>query len=405
MEDTMKCICRNKKTFKTCKRYSKYNSVFCRYHNNNNELIYKIFHKIFGNKTFISMNDIFNLYKYITDNINIIDYQEEKPGYLFIELLKNIPYKILLLISKKYLEEKKYNKQDLFNYLHDLNANTYKINSTRKLGLFQDKYKYYLLSRGINKNDIINTEDLFSCEDIGDIPDNRLFIIKDSNGTYGFDVIELEHFVSNCKDEDKEPYNPYTREKISSDIIWKINKFIEYNNISRREIGYNWQNNMHAFTDLSIELERRGFYNSPDWLNKMSNEDILKTIKYFRDFSTSIEESNKYFRDIADDDIVFNFCKDGIKMLKECKNDLYVLCCNFVKALAMCSNDFYKNIPSWMSGLSTSSILSSVFSILGNNSSIDGNTSESFTLSGFSNLGQTLNSPNNFLLYYYVEYM
>ena len=102
----MKCICRNKKTFKTCKRYSKYDSVFCRYHNNNNELIYKIFHKIFGNKTFISMNDIFNLYKYITDNINIIEYKEEKPGYLFIELLKNIPYKILLLISKKYLEEK-----------------------------------------------------------------------------------------------------------------------------------------------------------------------------------------------------------------------------------------------------------------------------------------------------------
>ena len=52
------------------------------------------------------MNDIFNLYKYITDNINIIEYKEEKPGYLFIELLKNIPYKILLLISKKYLEEK-----------------------------------------------------------------------------------------------------------------------------------------------------------------------------------------------------------------------------------------------------------------------------------------------------------
>nr|QPI16570.1 MAG: hypothetical protein NIOZUU159_00059 [Virus NIOZ-UU159] len=401
----MKCICRNKKTFKTCKMYSKYNSVFCRYHNNNNELIYKIFNKIFGNKTYISMNDIFNLYKYITNNINIIEYKEEKPGYLFIELLKNIPYKILLLISKKYLGEKKYKKQDLFNYLHDLNSNTYKINSTRNLGLFQDKYKYHLLSRGIDKNDIINTEDLFSCEDIVNIPNDRLFIIKDSNGTYGFDVIELEHFVSNCKDEDKEPYNPYTRKKICSNIIWKINKFMEYNNISRRKIEYNWQNNMHAFTDLSIELERRGFYNSPNWLNKMSKEDILKTTKYFRDFSTSIKASDKYFKDITDDDIVFNFCKDGIKMLKECKNDLYVLCCNFVKALAMCSNDFYENIPSWMSGLNTSSILSNVFSILGNDSFNDSNMSESFTFSEISNLGQTLNSPNNFLLYYYVEYM
>ena len=56
---------------------------------------------------------------------------------------------------------------------------------------------------------------------------------------------------------------------------------MEYNNISRRKIEYNWQNNMHAFTDLSIELERRGFYNSPNWLNKMSKEDIFKDYKVF----------------------------------------------------------------------------------------------------------------------------
>lgn len=401
----MKCICRNKKTFKICKRYSKYNSVFCRYHNSNNEFIYKIFYKIFGNKNYISMNDIFNLYIYITNNINNFNYKEEKPGYLFIEMLRNIPYKILLLISKKYLEEKKYKKEELFNYLHDLNAKTYKINSTRKLKLFQDKYKYYLLSRDIDKNDIINTEDLFSCENIANIPDNRLFIIKDNNNCYGFDVIELEHFVNNCKDEDKEPYNPYTREKLSSDIIWKINKFMEYNNISRREIGYNWQNNMHAFTDLSIELERRGFYNSPDWLNKMSNEDILKTIKFFRDFSMNVQENNRYFNDVIDDNIVFNFCKDGIKMLKECKNDLYVLCCNFVKALAMCSNEFYENIPSWMSGLNTSSILSSVFSIFDQSDGNNLDLSNNLTFPMLPSLSQTLNNPNNFLLYYYVEYM
>ena len=93
-------------------------------------------------------------------------------------------------------------------------------------------------------------------------------------------------------------------------------------------------------------------------------------------------------------------------MLKECKDDLYVLCCNFVKALAMCSNDFYENIPSWMSGLNTSSILSSVFSIFENDFTFNGgNIPENFTFSTFSNLSQTINSPNNFLLYYYVEYM
>jgi hypothetical protein len=162
---------------------------------------------------------------------------------------------------------------------------------------------------------------------------------------------------------------------------------------------------MHAFTDLSIELERRGFYNSPDWLNKMSNEDILKTIKYFRDFSMNVQENNRYFNDVIDDNIVFNFCKDGIKMLKECKNDLYVLCCNFVKALAMCSNEFYENIPSWMSGLNTSSILSSVFSIFDQGDGNNLDLSNNLTFPMLPSLSQTLNNPNNFLLYYYVEYM
>lgn len=384
MENTMKCICRNKRNFKVCKKYSKKNSVFCKNHANENIVIYKIYNKIFGTKTHITMNDIYNLYKYITDNINEIDYEEEKPGFLFIEMLKIIPYKILLLICKKYLQNKKYKKKEIYEFLHELNEKTYKISNKHKINIIQDKYKFYLLSRDIDSDAIINTEDLFSCEDINSIPNNRLFIIKDINGCYAFDVVELDFFIKTCKDEEKEPYNPYTRTKLSDDIIWKLGKFIEYNNIIPRELGYRWDNNMHAFTDLSIELERRGFYNSPEWLNKMSIDDILKTVKYFKDFSLEIEESNNYFNNISDNNTVFDFCKEGIKMLKECKEDLYILCCNFMKSLAMRSNDFYDNIPTWMSGINTTSLLSDVFSIFNNN----------YT-----------ESPNNFLLYYYVEYM
>jgi len=380
----MKCICRNKRSFNVCNKYSKKNSVFCKNHANENIVIYKIYYKIFGSKTHITMNDIYNLYKYITDNITEIDYEEEKPGFLFIKMLKIIPYKILLLICKKYLQKKKYKKREIYEFLHELNEKTYKISNKHKIKIIQDKYKFYLLSRDIDSDAIINTEDLFSCEDINSISKNRLFIINDINGCYAFDVVELDFFIKKCNEEGKEPYNPYTRTKISDDIIWKLGKFIEYNNIIPRELGYRWDNNMHAFTDLSIELERRGFYNSPEWLNKMSIDDILKTVKYFKDFSLEIEESNNYFNDISDSNTVFNFCKEGIKMLKECKDDLYILCCNFIKSLAMCSNDFYENIPTWMSGINTTSLLSNVFSIFNNN----------YT-----------ESPNNFLLYYYVEYM
>lgn len=53
---------------------------------------------------------------------------------------------------------------------------------------------------------------------------------------------------------------------------------------------------MNAYTDLSIEIERRGFYNNPEWFKKMSRADLFKCIKLFRDFSLNIEESKNIFK-------------------------------------------------------------------------------------------------------------
>lgn len=384
----MKCIARDKKTFKMCDRNNKFNSFFCRYHNKRNNYIYRIFHKIFGNKINIDMIDIYNLFKYISDNINDNNYEEEYPGYLFIELLKKIPYKILLNLSKKYLGDNKYTKNELYLYLYNINNKTNSIKDNSSLQYLQNKYKYYLLEKNVNKTNIINEQDLFTCEDIENIPNNRLFIINDDNGSnYAFDIIELEYFVRKCNENNKEPYNPYTRNILTRDSLWRINKYIEYNKLKVKKEVYEWDNDMRAFTDLSIEIERRGFYNSPEWFEKMSELDLLKTIKYFRDFSVEIEDSKKYYNNITREKLVYEFCKDTIKMFKECNDDLYILCCNLIKALAMCSVDFYENIPGWLSSSQTSSSVSSIFSIFG----------DDFT--------NTSNGTNNFLLYYYVEYM
>jgi len=388
----MKCLCRNKTTFKLCKKNVKKNNNFCRYHHNNNYLAYTIFNNVFGNKHNLNMNDIFNLYKYVTENVSINEYKEENSGIFFIELLENIPYKLLLLLSKRYLNQtNKYVKKELYIFLNELNSKSYNICKFDKINILQHKFKYYLLNKN---NKLINTEDLFTCESLSDIPKNRLFILKDNNCAYGFDVIELDYFIKKCVDEKKIPYNPYTREKIKEDTILYIGKFMEYNKIESRELQYNWITNMQAYTDLSIEFERRGFYNSPEWFEKMSIESILKTIKYFKDFSTEFEESNQYFNNVTANNVTannvtannvtFDFCTDGIRLLKECNDDLYILCCNLFKSLALCSNDFYDNIPTWMSGINTTSLLSNVFSIFGDTSG---------------------NNPNNFLLYYYVEYM
>jgi len=74
MGDNMKCINRDKKTFKLCSRIAKHNSNFCRYHSNNDLFINKIFKLIFEKKEILDMTDIYityiNILPIISMNIN-----------------------------------------------------------------------------------------------------------------------------------------------------------------------------------------------------------------------------------------------------------------------------------------------------------------------------------------------
>jgi len=188
--------------------------------------------------------------------------------------------------------------------------------------------------------------------------------------------------------------------------------FIKKNNITSRIQEYRWESNIHAFTDLSIIIERNGFYNNPEWFIKMGTPDILKTIKYFKDFSSNIRESDNFFCDINANTVVFDFCREAIKMFNECKDDLYVLCCNFIKALSLCSNDFYENLPSWLLGTETPSLISNLMSVFERNGFdflMDNNMySDNNMNMNMNNMNMNMNNmdaTNNFLLYYYVEYM
>ena len=217
---------------------------------------------------------------------------------------------------------------------------------------------------------------------------------------------------------------------------------------------------MNAYTDLSIEIERRGFYNNPEWFKKMSRRDFLKCIKLFRDFSSNVEESKRYFISIRDGEaaslassvssalaassaslaFTYDFCKESIRMFNECNDDLYILCCNFMKSLALCSNDFYNNIPEWLATYETTSYISSnltsYISSLMNNNVAAANANYNYEEYDYNNMNtsinnsigddllnnrinnvlgsgdssdimptSTINPSNNFLLYYYVEYM
>jgi hypothetical protein len=431
-----RCICRYN-NFNLCDRNIGNNLLYCRYHKNTKiGYIHKIFYDVFKEKKEIAVGDLYVLYRHVDSNFGYIK-------ELYIDLLKNIPFKILLNIAKKnhiISNERKYSKNEIYLRLYNINKNTCDLESNninieafRKIQKIQQRLKYILRDRiknkirdrlrnnifkleeyelGVSRGDYMNSEELFTGENICDIPAKRLYILNNSGGEkYIFDAIELEYFVRKCRENKHEPYNPYNRDKLDEDFLENLYIFIKYNDLVMKNDEYLWENNMHAFTELSLEIESRGFYNSPEWFEKLKDADFLKVIKYFKLFSANIPESNKYFNEIRADTVIFDFCKDAIKMFKECNNEYYILCCNFIKAMALCSNNFYNNLPAWLLANGTGGIPVGIGASggghIGIGSIIDNiriNTNLE-TLMGAMNRNNASELANNFLLYYYVEYI
>lgn len=448
MEQKIRCIYRKKKCFHICNKTVIKNSFYCCHHiHSKKKHLCKIFFNVFEDRHELTLNDIYRLYKYIVENTSEND--DIFINTLFIDLLKMVSIDKLSDIYKDYIN--KFNitaKPALYANIYLLNKNTYLFSNkcnTNTLIEFQNIVRYKLLSidntsvsvSGTNGVSYLNDTDVFSLQDVRDIHHRKLFTIKDIKGAYAFDIVELEYFVRKCVNDNVAPYNPYTREEFSDKIVWRLNKQIQYNNIIKKSDDCLWTTDMNAYTDLSIEIERRGFYNNPEWFKKMSQKDFLKCIKLFRDFSNNIEESKRYFVNLGSgfsvaspsSTFIYSFCKECIKMFNECNDDLYILCCNFMKSLALCSNDFYNNIPDWLATYETTSYISGI----SNFNSIISSIANTYTPSNIPNYEEyvynnltsnshsdllnspnidigniptsTINPSNNFLLYYYVEYM
>ena len=429
MEQPLRCIYRKKKCFRLCNKKTIKNSYYCCYHiHSNKKYLCKIFYNIFEDKYALNTYDIYKMYKYIYEDptndgdafINI----------LFIDLLKIFPITKLTNIYENYIDNETFtNKNTIYDKIYLLNYNTYLFsNKCNKniLKYFQNVVKYKLLCIQNSSNcKFLNDEDLFTTENINNIDANMLFTIKDIKGTYAFNIVEFEFFVRKCLNDNVVPYNPYTREVLHDKIIWRLDMKMKYHNIAKRKDKCLWTTDMNAFTDLSIEIERRGFYNNPEWFKKMTRNDLLKCIKLFRDFSSNVEESKKYLVNIEDDTFIFDFCKESIRMFNECKDDLYILCCNYMKSIALCSNDFYCNLPEWLSTYETPSHISTISNFSSFISTLISND-ENNNLNNLTDIRNTnimdinynmniddmsrvqpriISPSNNFLLYYYVEYM
>lgn len=386
------CIYRRPKTLELCCNHCNTDELYCKTHCKFGNIVHEIINNVVNKKVHLDVFDIYKIYNYIydnDDNIELID-TEEKQKRIFLKFVNSFYFEKLMEMYEKYpfIKNSK-NKIVIVKRIHEINSNTYRISKdVEKIikiqKIFLSKKRENTISYNIK--DIINKEDIFTLELIEDIPRDRLFLFENKNrNLYAFDVIELEYFIRNNKHN---PYNPYTNELIGEDVIKNMEDFIRLNKLNKKNINndFIWDNKIHAFTDLSIEIERHGFYNSPNWFLKFDRKSFGNVIKIFRDFSVNINVSHGYFKNVSyiishynESDLkklIFEFCKEGIKLFRECHQNNYILLCNFMKALAMCSQDFYNNIPEWLLNTQTESrIMHNTFEM------------------------------ENFLFYYYVEYL
>jgi hypothetical protein len=197
-----------------------------------------------------------------------------------------------------------------------------------------------------------NNEDPFTYTPLNELSYDSIFNYKENNNTYGFDAVELLYFIEKNNKDGVESYNPYTRNLLDNNLIESLNEFIVKNNLIKRDINKCiWVSDLHAYTDLSLIIEKSGFYNSPSWFLKLKNKELLAIIKLF-EYLTN-DKSYYNFKNKERDSLVFYFCKETIKLFNN-YNDNYTLCCNFIKALSMLSNDFYINLPEWIIDIETS---------------------------------------------------
>lgn len=301
--------------------------------------------KVIHRESIRNATNLYELFCIIYDDDNI----SNKTIY-FSKIINSLFFKkdLLQMIDKIIFKQNshKIKKQDLIYILHDIFLNTYKmskdyimIDKILKCQNIVRKKCYLKLStyEGIPENN----EDPFTFEKINDIPKKHRIFYKDKYGhVYAFNIIEFEYFIRN-----NGPWNPYTREKIEDNDVYKMYMYMKMNKISKKQI-IEWDTPLQALTELSYTMEKKGFYNDVKWLEKITYSKCLNIICIYNDLSN---ESDFFSSDFAlnEDSYIFDFCREAIKLFKNADEN-YLLCCNFIKALSMNIDEFYNHIPTWI---------------------------------------------------------
>jgi len=363
------CIFRNINECKCC--FFKTKNKYCSIHINNKNIIYEIINEAIGVKQIKTSNEIYEIFRYIYNNPTI--YVKE---LIFKKILKTLFIKQWTLRRKYYYlhnfknNDNYYNYDSFINKIFKLNLNTYNFeikNNNKYLSIIKSFFKLIIIKKHIYNSNLIyiNETDPFTFDNLNEIPNKHKFIFNENNNNYCFRALEFKYFLITNGN-----WNPYTKKELNLNIISNLNKFIEYFKL-QKNYHNNWNTLLQAFTDVSIIIEKIGFYTNTQWFITLTNKQIRNVIRLFHVISAKNNQNllNDYFKDLIiindedtnDNKIYYYFAKEIIRLFEN-GNSNFLLCCNFMKAIGVYSNDFFNSLPEWLSDIESPIIINNYYS-------------------------------------------
>jgi hypothetical protein len=339
----MRCIYRDIKTDgRRCSNDSCLSSDYCiqHIHIKNQIFLHLLKCNLDDNKP-LQLRDIITLYVYMYNNkilnrstILSTIFRNRTKLYLCL----GFGYKIsdVKLLSRKRILELITNKLEYYVNVFNLKA------TNRKIKLVQKLWKEYINKiSGINLGVPINTVELFTFDEIYNI--EYPFYLKDENKVYVFESLNLLYYIKTNK---KNCVNPYTTNIINDKIIDRLYHYIYIKEIYLDDEEYKWLTTINAYTDISLKLDKLGYYTDIRWFISLDYYTILNVLNSFHSYV--IGSSYMCCVDFVNEypEYIYKFCEMILEMLED--NDASTYGFILFKSLSDNSKVFRRNCPNWL---------------------------------------------------------
>ena len=217
------------------------------------------------------------------------------PNYNEYELIKNQNHRVSFLkdICKHYKQKVSGSKKELEERIYNYLRNSFYIIKLQKYirGYFQRKYNYLLGPGFLNRNICKNDTDFFTLEEMTEIPYNQFIsYVDEENNTWGFNILSLYNLF--LKSE-KDVLNPYTRNKISVNILTNINNVIKLSKCLKIVCDTKLHDISNDFTnkkkiemrslELFQKIDELGNYTNMKWFLDLNRQQIVRLIREMAD--------------------------------------------------------------------------------------------------------------------------